>query len=607
MGVLAPDGYCRPFDEKATGYTRSEAITVLFLQKRKDARRCHATIVHSKINCDGYKSNGITFPSSRAQKTLLEEFYHEIDIKPNDVNYVEAHATGTIIGDPEECDAIYEVFCRDRNAPLPIGSVKSNMGHAEPASGLCSIIKCVLAFQSGKIPPNINFENVRKDIEPLENGSLKVLDEITDLPGPLIACNSYGFGGANGHVLLKRHTNVKINHDSPNDGLPRLVCWSGRTEESCNIIFDELCTKPLDTDFIALLQNCQSKAIKHNVYRGYGIFKQQNGDINASCVTKEVINIFTTKRPIVWVFTGMGSQYKLMGSSLMSVPIFRETIEKCHNILKEKNIDLINILTSSDADIYENILYSVVGIVAIQIGLVNILKALDIEPDYIIGHSAGEISCGYADGCFTLEETILTAYSRGRACLETEIIPGAMAAVDLGYQELLSMLPSGIEIACRNGVDSCTISGPIDIVRAFTKQLHDDGAYAKEVACVNIPYHSKYIAEVGPRFETKLEKIIECPKPRSSKWISTSLSEDQSNCPEFQLCSPKYQANNLVSPVLFDRGIKLLPENSLTLEIAPQGLLQAILRRNMPEASYISLTSKETDNNLNVLFQGLGK
>ena len=145
---MSPDGRCKSFDADANGYTRSEAISIVFLQKAKDAKRVYATFVYAKTNCDGYKEQGITFPSSVMQSVLLQEFYQDCGIPPTILNYVEAHGTGTKVGDPEEVNALDKVFCTGRKTPLRIGSIKSNMGHSEPASGLCSVAKVELVFYS---------------------------------------------------------------------------------------------------------------------------------------------------------------------------------------------------------------------------------------------------------------------------------------------------------------------------------------------------------------------------------------------------------------------------------------------------------------------------
>lgn len=141
------------------------------------------------------------------------------------------------------------------------------------------------------------------------------------------------------------------------------------------------------------------------------------------------------------------------------MPIFKASIERLCVVMAEKGLDLLDILTSSDPKVFDNILHSFVGIAAIQIGIVDVLRALDIKPDYIVGHSVGELGCAYGDDCLTAEQMILCAYSRGMASLETEVIFGSMAAIGMGYQAIRTMLPQGIEVACRNGPDSCTISG----------------------------------------------------------------------------------------------------------------------------------------------------
>ncbi|KYQ54154.1 Fatty acid synthase [Trachymyrmex zeteki] len=141
LGVLSPDGYCRPFDSAANGYARSETIAVVYLQKAKNAKRIYAIYPYIKLNSDGYKSEGITYPSSQMQYTLLKEFYEECKIPVSCLDYVEAHGTATIAGDPPEINAIYNVLCKNRETPLIIGSVKSNLGHTEPASGFNQIAK----------------------------------------------------------------------------------------------------------------------------------------------------------------------------------------------------------------------------------------------------------------------------------------------------------------------------------------------------------------------------------------------------------------------------------------------------------------------------------
>jgi fatty acid synthase, animal type len=606
LGVLAPDGFCRPFDINASGYTRSESVCVLFLQKAKDAKRIYGSVVYSKTNCDGYKEEGITYPSGTMQAKLLTEFYQDIGVDPAHVAYIEAHSTGTVVGDPEECNALDKVFCKGRNKPLPVGSVKSNIGHSESTSGCCSITKALLAFHYGLIPPNINFTEIRKDIPSLMEGRLKVVTEPTPLEGTLVGVNSFGFGGANAHCLLRAGEKVKVNFGLPKDNLPRLITWSGRTEEAVTKMLDDIVKRPIDVEHVALLHNIQHETTPGHVFRGFGLYEQNKAE-NAVCLSKEVQHFTGLKRPLVFIFSGMGSQWCEMGTSLMSIPIFRESINKSHKVMQKQGMDLINILTSTDKTMYDNILHSFVGIAAIQIALVDILRVLGIEPDFIVGHSVGELGCAYADGCFTAEQMIMAAYSRGMVSLETKVVFGSMAAVGMGYRKIRAMIPSGIEVACHNSLDSCTLSGPAENISDFVAQLKQKGIFAKEVPCSNIPYHSKYISELGPKLLARLRKVMPNPKKRSSKWLSSSVPKVRWDLPESQLCSAEYHTNNLLSSVLFEETTAMLPNNSLTIEVAPHRLLQGIMKQSMSNGVHIGLTQRGHKENAHFLFNAIGQ
>lgn len=482
------------------------------------------------------------------------------------------------------------------------------MGHSEASSGVCSIAKVILTFENSKIPPNINYNAPRKEIAGLHNGNLKVVDEVHDFDGSLICVNSFGFGGANSHALFKGNTKVKKNFGIPEDDIPRLVVWSGRTEEAVLEIFDSVTKQPLDAEYVAILQSSQTESFPANIYKGYGIFTQSTDNrSNATCLLSDVQHFGGLKRPLVFVYSGMGSQWAGMGTELMKIPIFESAIEKCHKVLYNKGVNLKEIITSKDSGMFDNILHSFVGIAAIQVGLTDVLKAIGLEPDYIIGHSVGELGCGYADGCFTAEEMVLCAYSRGMASLETKVVFGSMAAIGMGYQKLKTMIPDGIEIACHNSNESSTISGPADNIAAFVAELKSKGIFAKEVACSNIPYHSKYIAEFGPNLLKRLNEVIKEPKKRSSRWISSSYPKSMWDLEDSQYSSAGYHTNNLLSSVLFEEASALLPENSVCVEIAPHGLLQAILKRSMAKAVNIPLTQREHNRNDQVLLSAIGK
>ncbi|KAL6430398.1 hypothetical protein ACFW04_007806 [Cataglyphis niger] len=292
----------------------------------------------------------------------------------------------------------------------------------------------------------------------------------------------------------------------------------------------------------------------------------------------------------------------------MRFPIFAKAIQKCDDILRPRGVDIINILTNKDKSIFDNILNSFVGIAAIQIGLFDLLTSIGIVPDNIIGHSVGELGCAYADGTFTAEQMILSAYSRGLVSIETEIIYGSMAAIGLGFEDIKNMCPPDIEVACHNAADSSTISGPAESMKKFVAELQAKKIFAKEVACSNIPYHSRYIAPAGPKLLACLSEIIPEPKPRSRKWLSTSIPQNKWSTASAKLSSAEYHTNNLLNPVLFEETSRMIPKNAVTIEIAPHSLLQAILRRSLgSEVTNIGLTQRNHKDNTEVFLQAIGK
>jgi fatty acid synthase, animal type len=582
-------------------------VAVIFLQRLSASKRVYAKLLYTNTNNDGFKKEGSTFPSKIMQQKLMEDFFAQSKIDPKCVNFVEAHSTGTKVGDPEEVAAIDAVFCKEpRDKPLPVGSVKSNIGHAESSSAVASIAKIILTLESQKIPPNINITKTKEGVPAFDEGRLRVVTEVEDLSGPFISMNSFGLGGANCHALFKGNLKTKINGSLPEDDLDRLVLWSGRTEDAVKAIFDDITKRPLDSEHVALLQNTQVQTNSANIYRGFGVFAQDKETGKATC-NRQNIQLFTTaKRKIVWVYTGIGSQWVAMGKDLMAIPLFRESIQKCHDVLLPKGLNLIDIITSTDATTFDHVLNSYVGIIAIEIALTDILKSLGLEADFIIGHSVGELGCAYADECFTAEETILAAYARGVASVESDVIVGSMAAIGMNHRELEKMLPPEIDIACHNSVDSTTISGPQDIVKAFVAEMKKKEVFAKEVACSGIALHSRYIKEMGSNLLSKLNDVIKTPNRRSEKWLSSTYPEEQWDTEESQFSSGHYHTKNLLSPVLFQEVLEKVPENSLTIEIAPHGLLKSILKRSIKEGVHLSLTQRDIQNGSLFLMESLG-
>nr|QDK64693.1 fatty acid synthase [Macrobrachium nipponense] len=625
LNMLAKDGKCKSFDASGNGYVRSEAVAVVFLQRSSQARRVYAHVVHARANTDGNKGEGITFPSGAVQRELLQEVYSLSGVSPNDVSYVEAHGTGTKVGDPQEVNALADVFCQGRSEPLLLGSVKSNMGHSEPASGLCSIVKVLLAMQRGEIPRNLHFSTPNPEIPALVDGRIKVVSENTPWSGGFAAVNSFGFGGANVHVLLRsanvgevtssslliptspricpalptvEGSNEVSSNSSSSNILPRLIVASGRTEEAVTNFLEDV-KKRATPELCGLLDKLVDVPLNLYPARGFVVSGVDHTVAQAS-------RIQSLGRPLWLVFSGMGSQWTECGKALLRLPTFAAAIRRCHASVKPLGLDLMEVLTSSDPTAMASTAASFSCIAAMQVGLVELLRQVGIrEVSGMVGHSVGELGCAYADGTLTAEQTVLAAYWRGRAVQEATLPPGGMAAVGLTVEEAEKRCRDGVIVACHNAHDSVTMSGPKEAIDSIIEELSAEGIFCRGVRSEGVAFHHPSLKAAAPRLLEELQKIIPKALSRSDKWVSTSVPEEKLSTA--REASAHYLVNNLLSPVLFAEALEKVPQEAVIVEVSPHGLLQAILRRAFPSGSPIALIRKDAKCPLVHFLEALGK
>ncbi|EFA05248.1 Fatty acid synthase-like Protein [Tribolium castaneum] len=324
-GLLSKDCICKVFDQEANGYVRSETIACVFLQKAKNSRRIYAQIVGAKINDDGFKSEGLSFPSHKMQGQLLKEIYNECGIVPSRITYMELHGTGTKVGDGEELQAVDDAIVTQREKTLIIGSVKSNIGHAEPASGMSSLIKVLIAMEEGKIAPNMNLNQIKAGFTSLEQGKLRVATEITPLEGeePIVGISNFGFGGNNCHVILKRVSKKNLKY---HDEVPRLVCVSGRTVQAVEEILNKVKSK-FNVEFIAMLHQLFKNRFTTHLYRGYALVSK-NGTFGTS-----ISQIKNESNECRVHFGNFQKCYLEVCQYFMLFPKFRSTMERINEIL----------------------------------------------------------------------------------------------------------------------------------------------------------------------------------------------------------------------------------------------------------------------------------
>ena len=244
----------------------------------------------------------------------------------------------------------------------------------------------------------------------------------------------------------------------------------------------------------------------------------------------------------------------------------------------------------------------------LKIGLVDLLAHVNITPDYIIGYSVGEFACAYADGCFTAEQAILSAYYCAAATIESNLAQGILATVGLDQANLKKLCPPDIQVISNDAIDNATIGGPTESMNKFMKKLQLNKIVVKQVPSCNIPYHSTGVASIGKKLVEYLKKVISQPKPRSCKWLSTSLPRNEWTTPAARVASAEYITNCMLKPILFQEACSEIPKNAVLIEIAPHGVLQTTLHKLTEHSTMnIALMQSYHKNNAEVVLQALGK
>uniref|UniRef100_A0A8D3B9P6 Fatty acid synthase n=1 Tax=Scophthalmus maximus TaxID=52904 RepID=A0A8D3B9P6_SCOMX len=629
LGMLSPEGTCKSFDSSGNGYCRSEAAVVVLLTKRSFAKRVYATVVNAGNNTDGYKEQGeeaklpnnsytavmglctcpyalllvppgVTFPSGEMQHRLVHSLYQEANIAPEQVEYVEAHGTGTKVGDPQEVNGIVNVFCQSKREPLLLGSTKSNMGHPEPASGLAALAKVLLSLERGVWAPNLHFNSPNPDIPALTDGRVQVVDRPIPIRGGIVGINSFGFGGSNVHIIL-RPAEKLADAAAPPRTVPRVLNACGRTETAVRTMLQKGKEHTADDSFLSLLNEISGGPTTSMPYRGYTLIGSESDVL-------EVQQVQASARPLWYICAGMGTQWAGMGRSLMQLQDFRESILRSDAALKDTGLVVSRLLMEANDATFEDTVHSFVGLTSIQVALIDLLTKLGLQPDGIVGHSAGELACGYADGCLSHSEAVLAAYWRGRCVKEANLPLGGMAAVGLTWEECLARCPQGVVPACHNAERTITISGPQEAIRKFVSELKDQGVFAREVHTAGVAFHSYFMASIAPNLLAALKKVIKEPRQRTSRWVSTSIPQSAWDSPLALYSSAEYYVNNLVSPVLFMEGIRMVPDDAVVVEIAPNAVLQTILKRSLkPTCSVLPLMKIGIPNNLEFFLSNIGK
>ncbi|CAJ2509291.1 Uu.00g143170.m01.CDS01 [Anthostomella pinea] len=631
MGVLSHTSTCHTFDASADGYGRAEGIGALYLKRLSDAIRdgdpIRGVIRGTAANANG-KTSGITQPSAVGQEAVIRTAYAFAgDLNPDETSYFECHGTGTPVGDPIELRGITNMFLKDsKRDSLLIGAVKTNVGHAEAASAMASIMKVVLAMELGTIPASIGVKNYNPKID-FSNGRLQVVKDTLEWPTGYgvrrASVNSFGYGGANAHAIIESSESYLPGYrsfkkrgtasNSITQAAPQAPT-GGRNSRALNVHERTQFLLPFSAqDFPSLKANVERHREVASQYelldlaftlgtrrsfffnRGYAI---ASADTVAENLDPDEMTFGKrgSGARIAFIFTGQGAQTAQMGKELMeSIPSYLKSIRDMDNTLQSLGEDAPTwtieeaLLEPKATSSIDQVHLSQPICTAVQVALVKLLREWGVTPLACVGHSSGEIAAAYAAGTITDTQAILAAYFRGVA-VDQLTQRGTMLAVGLGPEEAQPYLEEGIRIACYNSPQSVTLSGDEDAAANVKAKLEADGVFVRALKTSGRAYHSHHMKDVGAIYEERanhgfaFHDALEFPKQDKYAelplFVSSVTGELKLN---FQP-GPGYWRENLESPVRFTQALTRVTEieglgiNHI-VEIGPHSALAGPVRQ----------------------------
>ncbi|HSI14073.1 MAG TPA: SDR family NAD(P)-dependent oxidoreductase [Chthoniobacter sp.] len=585
--MLSPDGKCKAFDAGANGFVRGEGAGMILMKRLSqaiaDGDTIHGVIVSTALNQDGH-TNGISLPSPEAQARLVHDACVEAGIDPLQVAFVEAHGTGTAVGDPIEAHALAEALCANRpdDQPLTIGSVKTNLGHLETAAGVAGLAKAMLVLKRKQIPANLHFETPNPNID-FEKLKLRVNTTLEPLPEVkrgtrMVGVNSFGFGGANAHVILEEppHRPHPKHSDDPVEERPWPIVLSARSEKSLRTYastfakwLEERSHANGDAPLLPDLVYSLGARRNHHAYRITLAAKSMAEliqELEGYATEQESIKIRTSFSPrretaprIGFVMSGQGPQWWGMGRELMRhEPVFREMMERCAKAMKPyATFDLLEELgkTEQTSQITRTEIAQP-AIFAMQVSLAALWKSWGIEPAAIVGHSVGEIAAACVAGIFSVEEGARVIVLRSHfmdGCARGE---GTMLAVGLGEEEaraLIARHDRTVTIAAINGPRSLTMAGPRISLEAMLAELEPQGVFARLVK-VDHPFHHPLMRPASEELEQAIADLQ--PQAETTPFFSTVTGDRCAG----ESCVPEHWGKGVRQPVLFAPAVNALAE-----------------------------------------------
>jgi acyl transferase domain-containing protein/acyl carrier protein len=582
-GMLAHDGRCKAFDAGADGFVRGEGCGVLVIRRLSDAQaagdRILAVIRGTAVNQDG-PSSGLSVPNGLAQEAVIREALANAGVEPEQVSYVEAHGTGTSLGDPIEVEALGRALAErgKRTVPLLIGSVKTNLGHLEAASGVTGLIKVVLSLLHRAIPPHLHLQKPSEHIA-WERYAIEVPTQLRrwePINGRRIAgVSSFGFSGTNAHVVLEEAPAAAVAEA----GLERpyhLLTISAKTAGGLRTQVEAYRARLQGKDEDRLADLCYTANLgRAHFGQRLIVGGQTRAEIAAKLGTGEGVvrgEVDAQQKPrVAMLFTGQGSQYSGMGRELYETsPLFRGILERCDELLRGKlPRGLLEVMFGTEEGLLEQTGYTQPALFALEYGLAELWRSWGVQATAVLGHSVGEYVAACVAGVFSLEEGLGLIAERGRI-MQAEPPGGAMAAVFASEERVRAAVAGheSVSVAAVNGPGNVVISGDAPEVEVIREQLAAAGLKSQPLR-VSHAFHSRRMDPVLERLEAAAGRVrIEAPRLRL-------ISNVNGKAAGAEVTRPGYWAQHTRAAVQFARGMETLRELGceVMLEVGPAPVL----------------------------------